>query len=222
MLANHLPPASEPESGFAAQFLMKEYDALTHELARNEDRGEARLTMFLTLVAAVIGGLVTLAASNEEAAVKLVRPVASFAIIGMLAIGVIVFLRLLKRDELTDNLIADLSSLRAIIRERLDPTGLLNTWQPFKSLWSNSTYDGNSSTKPRRRSLGKLANMMAVVNSILAGALAIVLADGIFPEDAFGDDAALAALSLVAALATLGTHLLCERAWRRRPRPEAP
>lgn len=209
VLVDHLAAASE--SGFAAQFLMKDYDALTQELERNEGRGETRLSMFMTLVTAVIAGLVTLAASDQASAANLVRPVVSFALAGMLAIGVVLFLRLLKRNEVTDGFVADLSRLRAIVRERLDPTGLLSAWRPFKPQQLNSR-DGEDPATKRRRKFGGLADTVAVINSILAGALAMVPAAEAFPQDSFGR---IAAWGLVAALATLAAHLVCESARRR-------
>lgn len=212
VLVDHLAAASE--SGFAAQFLMKEYDALTQEVERNEGRGETRLSMFMTLVTAVIAGLVTLAASDHASAANLVRPVVCFSLVGMLAIGVVLFFRLLKRNEATDGMVADLKSLRAIVRERLDPTGLLGTWRPFKrQLWSGR--GGAAATEPRRK-FGGLADTVAVINSILAGALAMVLAAEAFPADS---SSRVAAWGFVAALATLATHLVYENVrWERHER----
>ncbi len=170
-------PASSGER--AAELLMKDYDALTRELEQNETRGETRLSIYLTIVTAAIAGLVSLSTKGSGAAPLFARAVGAFALGALLALGIVLFLRMLKRDQKTDGFVRDLETAREIVRTKLDPAGLLAGWSPFKPLPLIAQMGRGSPA----RGIGGLADLVAVINSILVGGL-VLLGTGI--ERAFG------------------------------------
>jgi 8-oxo-dGTP pyrophosphatase MutT (NUDIX family) len=191
--------------GRAAELLMKDYDALTRELEQNETRGETRLSIYLTIVTAVIAGLVTLIAKGSVAPQPLARAVGAFSLGSMLALGLVLFLRILKRDEKTDGFVRDLNSVREIVRTKLDPIGLLAGWSPFKPLPGVAKKIDEAPV----REIGGLADLVAVINSILVGGL-VLLTMGIDHEFGWGGFGAV--------VVAVGTFVLHVRYRKRRAR----
>jgi len=172
--------SSMPASGrdWAAELLMKDYESLTKELELNESRGETRLSIYLTIATAVIAGLVSLSAAKSSAAPEFVRAVGAFGLSALLALGLVLFLRILKRDEKTDGFERDLKQAREIVRSRLDYAGLLVDWSPFRQ---RRTMNGNrigQAEGSKSRAIGGLADLVAVIDSIVVAGL-VLLATGV-------------------------------------------
>ena len=165
---------------WAAELLMKDYDALTRELEQNEARGETRLSIYLTIVTAVIGGVVALASSSVDRARDMAPTVGGFAMAALLALGVMLFLRMIKRNENTDGFRKDLQHARAIARGRLDPAGLLVEWRPFQAPRDRSKGSREAADNLDPRPMGGLADLVAVINSILTGGMVLVVMSGRF------------------------------------------
>lgn len=184
VLLDTLAKSGEPSAAsndWAAELLMKDYDALTQELERNEARGETRLSIYLTIVTAVIAGLVSLSAEKSQVEPTFVKAVGAFGMSALLALGLVLFLRMLKRDEKTDGFEQDLKQARDIVRSKLDPAGLLANWAPFKPKRTIPKDRIGQADGTKSRRIGGLADLVAVINSILVGGL-VLLATGV--EDA--------------------------------------
>lgn len=165
---------------WAAELLMKDYDALTKELEQNEARGETRLSIYLTIATAVIGGVVALASSDSDRTRDMAPTVGGFAMAALLALGVMLFLRMIKRNENTDGFRKDLQHARAIARGRLDPAGLLVEWRPFQAPRDRSKRSREAADNLDPRPMGGLADLVAVINSILVGGMVLVVMSGRF------------------------------------------
>ncbi|MEX2016148.1 MAG: hypothetical protein WD873_05875, partial [Candidatus Hydrogenedentales bacterium] len=70
----------------------------------NEQTGETRVNWFIGIVAAVLGGLATLATSDPEPQIPSVATVFTAALVSLLAFGGVTLLRLIKRNEVTDGI----------------------------------------------------------------------------------------------------------------------
>lgn len=167
--------ASTSSKDWAAELLMKDYEALTRELEQNEGRGETRLSIYLTIVTAVIAGLVSLSAAKSKAASpEFIAAIGVFALSALLALGIVLFLRILKRDAKTDGFVEDLKEARKIVATKLDPAKLLAEWAPFKPKQSadQDRVEQEANGEPRR--IGGLADLVAVINSILVGGIVLI------------------------------------------------
>src|SRR5262249_43231618 len=89
----------------ADKLLLAEYKHFSESIWKNEETGERRLNFFITLVTAVIAGLVALwtkkgtgdLALSERDILRITIP----ALIGLLLFGIVTFLRMLQRDRVT-------------------------------------------------------------------------------------------------------------------------
>lgn len=91
--------------------LLADLEHFGESLWRNEELGEKRLTFFVTLVTAVSAGLTALAAI-EDVAFAEVRAAAGIALLVLLVLGLVTYLRMLKRNRVTDQYKARLRVIR--------------------------------------------------------------------------------------------------------------
>jgi ABC-type multidrug transport system fused ATPase/permease subunit len=137
-------------------FLLAEYKNLADSFWRNEETGERRLNFFITLVTAVIAALVALATKQNDALTQAsVKLIAVYALLALLAFGLVTLLRLLKRNRTTD----EYKRAMALIRDQFrDADERLANYQPFKK-------------KQRALFVGGLVEIVAVINSLIVAAL---------------------------------------------------
>lgn len=145
----------------SVDFLLAEYQSLTDSFWRNEESGEKRVNFFITLVTAVIAALVALVTSQEETFKKEnAYAIAVYALLALLSFGIITLLRMIRRNQVTDEYKQALGMIRGYFRnwdERLQ------NYRPFES-------------KARKPGTGGLVDMVALINSLIAGALGALLA----------------------------------------------
>ncbi len=82
--------------------LLADYRHLAESFWNNEKTGETRVSLFIGLVTLVIGALVTLVASDDPPGDDTMRIIVMLSLFGLLMLGVITWLRILKRNETTD------------------------------------------------------------------------------------------------------------------------
>lgn len=85
----------------AKNLLLADMEHFGESLWRNEDVGEKRFNFFVTLVTAVLAGLVALATSQNEPAKQMLDPVAGWAMGVLLLFGLLSYLRMIHRNRVT-------------------------------------------------------------------------------------------------------------------------
>lgn len=108
----------------SVNFLLEEYRHFTNSFWRNEEVGEKRVNFFITLVTAVMAGLVALATKTEV----YVYPIAVFALAGLLFFGRITLKRMIQRDTVTDEYKVAMDIIRSCFRDWGDR---LQNYQPL-------------------------------------------------------------------------------------------
>ena len=156
-------PAKHEAEG-SEKFLLAEYGYLSESFWKNEETGEKRVNYLITLVTAVITAIVALATRQGDLKPGQIAWIALGACLALLAIGLLTFLRMIRRDEVTDEHKRALDDVRKRFRRR-DATGLLDGYDPFPR---------QAGTR-RRLGRGGLTELVAGVNSIVvaAGAAAV-------------------------------------------------
>jgi hypothetical protein len=142
-----------PPSEGSRDFLLAEYRYLADSFWRNEEGGEKRVNFFITLVTAVIAALVALATRQGSLTDGQLSGVAAAACLGLLAVGILTFKRLIHRNMVTDEYKRAMDLIRGIFP--------LEDYDPFPKSTS------------RRRSFGRggLTDLVAAANSIIAAAV---------------------------------------------------
>lgn len=112
------------QESYSKEFLLEEYRHFAESFWRNEEVGEKRINFFITLVTAVIAGLVALATKSEID----VYPIAVFALVVLLFFGIVMLKRMIKRDTVTDEYKLAMDMIRSRFRNWGDR---LQDYQPF-------------------------------------------------------------------------------------------
>lgn len=114
----------------AKEFLLEEYKELNNTLHINEERGEKRLDLFITLssfVIGVIGFAVKDLKSSEidSNLLKLFYWIMILLITGLILVGLVILERLKSRNNITNSLIKDIKSIRELIKNSDDNCPLI-------------------------------------------------------------------------------------------------
>jgi hypothetical protein len=149
-------PRHEPRSD-VDDFLIADYQHFADSFWRTEELGEKRLNFFISLVTAVVGALVVLATSDSGFSDAEVQWLAFSAGVALLLLGVSTLLRMLRRNTVADEYKRAMRLVRESFRARYE----LQDYEPFEKL-------------PRRLFTGGLAQTAALLNSMIAAALAAV------------------------------------------------
>lgn len=94
------------------EFLLVEYQRIGAELVANETMGDARANLFTVIWMGAVGGIVAIHASADAMKDRELANVVVLGLLGLLVIGAMTFVRLVKRACHTDLLIDALSRLR--------------------------------------------------------------------------------------------------------------
>lgn len=137
--------------------LLADHAHFSESLWRNEEMGEKRFNFFLTLVTAVLAGVVAAHGSGafEPATLHLLRRIATAAV---LIVGVWTFLRMLKRNRVTDEYKSTLGYIRELLARHLAP--------PMPDYRVPRRPDGKA--RGGWVPSGGLAETVAVINALLA------------------------------------------------------
>lgn len=180
---------------------------------KNEASGETRVQFLLTFVTAVISALVALATTVEMTTadppdsghwidIAKVTWISIFALGGLLLLGFTTFLRIVRRNCVTDEYKERSDYVRRCYKELYESTPFQN-YDPFPEMPTG---------KPK---LGGLAHLVAVVNGIILGAFVFMLKAQPFPTEAALTNRA----SLVAIVLGLFAVVI-QIAWAQRKRRE--
>ncbi len=102
-----------PETSNPTNLLVADLEHFGESLWRNEEVGEKRFNFFLTLVTAVIAGLVALHTEGKDMLdVNTLRDITNGALVGLLVLGLLTFLRMLHRNRVTDQYQRTLKHIR--------------------------------------------------------------------------------------------------------------
>lgn len=163
----------QPEPNSLADFLIADLEHFGESLWRNEDIGEKRFNFFLTLVTAVIGGLVALHTSERKPDADTLRHITNGALAGLFILGVLTYLRMLHRNRVTDQYQRTLKHIRGKLLALNQP---LTEYDVPQSL-------GAGKWKWFR---GGLAETVGAIDAVLLCSLLILNSVGIFKAGAIG------------------------------------
>jgi len=149
------------------KLLLAEYQNFYESLWRNEETGEKRINFFISLTTAILAGVVTLSTSKEIDE-SLVQQISTLILVGNFVFGLVTFVRILWRNKVTDEYKKVLDDLRKEMKNRSE------------SLGSYELPLMKPQTKQKWKFKGGLADMVAVMNSILLTALIGIWVDAQF------------------------------------------
>ena len=95
--------ADEGPDTAAKDFLLEEYRSFADSFWKHEQSGETRFNFFLALITAVLAGLVAMGADGGVSG-GILRVIVAAALLGLVAVGVVTFTRILKRNESTEGI----------------------------------------------------------------------------------------------------------------------
>ena len=183
----------------AKDFLLEEYRSFADSFWKNEQSGETRFNFFLALITAVLAGLVAMGADGGVSGGTL-RVIVAAALFALVAVGVVTFTRILKRNESTDGYKRDSERVRQTFRDHFDPNHVLQHYHPFSPQDRKPKKPGKDCRK--KRTFGGLAHTVAVINSLLAAGCAAAI---VFP---FGQSPAPEAALLAVCVSAGAVFLL--------------
>jgi hypothetical protein len=151
-----MDPKAKSPTDDSDQFLLAEHRHFTESLWKNEEVGEKRLNVFITLVTAVITALVALHAKENVLLGESRFLVTSYAMLALLAFGFVTLQRMRRRSWAAE----EYRTALKLLREKMTELGKLPAgYQPFASAVRS------------RRGSGGLGEMVALINTIILAAL---------------------------------------------------
>jgi hypothetical protein len=140
-------------------FLIAEYEHFADSFWRTEELGEKRVNFFISLLTAAVAGLVVLATSESGFSDSQVQWVAFSVGVALLLLGLSTLLRMLRRNEVTDQYKRAMGLVRKTFMNRYPLEG----YEPFPP-----------TPLPRRLFSGGLAQTTALLNSMVGAATAAI------------------------------------------------
>lgn len=162
------PPADPSDTNRSADnFALEEYKHLSALFRQNEDAGERRITLLLTLTTAVSAGLVALLTSHGTClTTDNLSYIANGAIIALLILGLVTLRRICKRNQTSDSYKVGMDRIRSYFEES---DRRLSSYHPFK------TSRGTPSFWERHRFLnGGLLTITCILNSAFIAVLGMI------------------------------------------------
>lgn len=188
-----------PEPAYARDLLIADHKYIGDLFQKNEQGGETRFNIFVTLMTGGIGGLVALMSKPNALHEVSTRVVVVVGFASLLLIGYVIWRRMIKREIASDRFKDQLDTIRETFKQHCDGAGVLDHYDLFAK--SKSVKTGNG------RTFGGLTDMVAVLNGLLAAGLTatIVLAvAGPFIELANSKSSVAAILAGAAIAAVVG------------------
>jgi hypothetical protein len=140
--------------GKPEEFAIENYKGWLESMHRSEEIGEKRLEFFIAVATAIFGAVGLLAKRGDAIDFDQAAVLAVYALPALLLFGVLTFLRMLRRDVLTD-----------LCKEQLDKT---RAWFAIGVPDAPWILDKKPGSRPL--SNGGLTVVMMVINTLLAGA----------------------------------------------------
>lgn len=152
------------------EYMLAVYNSASADFRRNEEFGDKRVNLYITLTTVVLGSLIVLVTRQFISSLQILIPAIAFGIAVVLSIGVSTFSRIIERNKQTDQYIRVMRDVGKFFVLR-DPTinPFLIELNPFKS-------------KKRRSDIIKLTSFatggylqtVAILNSLVAAALPLL------------------------------------------------
>lgn len=148
------------------EFLLKDFEQWSDSFWKNEQTGEHRLDFLLGLATAVFVALAALAKTDDGFAWKRVEPLALFALPALLLLGLLMLLRVLRRDRVSSAYIGALCAIRD------------HALRDDKKLLETITGKTKSFRK-RKWIRGAIWEIVATLNALLAGGTVFIAVGGL-------------------------------------------
>jgi len=123
----------QPDPDNLTRLMIADLEHFGQSLWRNEEIGEKRFNFFLTLVTAIIGGLVALHTAKEKPATDSLIAITNGALTGILALGILTYLRMLHRNRVTDQYQRTLKHIRNKLLSFGPPSTAYGVPQPLSA-----------------------------------------------------------------------------------------
>ncbi len=146
---------------FLKDLLLEDYRYRAEALRRSEQAGETRVNIFMGLVSVVAASLVALSNAQHGPDPSSLRLIIECATVLLAVVGCLTLMRLLIRNDHTDECKRDLDRIRQVFTEQFDRDGRLAGYSPVGApkQFSNA----------RSRKFGGLAHLIAGLNGVLVG-----------------------------------------------------
>lgn len=147
------------------------YNSASANFGRNEDFGDRRVNLFITLATAVLGGLVFLVTRQLISSLPFLIPAVAFGVAVVISIGWPTFLRIIERNKQTDEFIRSMKDVGKYFIERdssLRP--FLNEFAPWKEKKRRS-----GKIKISSFGTGGYLQTVAVLNSLVAASFPLLV-----------------------------------------------
>ena len=105
-----LPEALDAEKN-AAEYMLAVYNSSSADFRSNEQVGDRRINLYITLATAVIGGLLVLSTKQFTGSLLFSVVIICAAIIAILAVGIFTFFRMLQRNIVTDEYVRSMKNV---------------------------------------------------------------------------------------------------------------
>ena len=145
------------------EFLIAEYEHFADSFWRTEELGEKRLNFFISLLTATVAGLVLLATKESGFSAGEVQWTAFGTGLALLLLGISTLLRMLRRNDVTD----EYKRAMGLIRQSFATRYGLVDYEPFGAPL-------RAQPLPRKLFTGGLAQTAALLNGMIAGALTAI------------------------------------------------
>lgn len=162
------------------EILLEDYRYRAEALKNSEESGETRFNIFVGLATLVSAALVTLGTSEHGPKGMILRLIVVGALGALLLVGYMMLMRLLIRNERTDECKRDLDHIRQTFKDHFDDSGMLVGYYPvnppkYQNDRAKQDYCSSSLSKELKRRFGGMAHLMAMVNSMLLTGLVLTL-----------------------------------------------
>ena len=208
-----MPP--HPDPALKREFLLRDLAYWSDSFWKNEELGERRVQFLITLVTAAMAGLAALygyaresTPLTDEQAATLVLRVALPALLGLLAIGAVTFLRMVHRDRVSDDY-----KDRADIVRRLVVGDVAHFWMSKPKCLENverGIFPYVDADRRRKWSQGGLVITVTSLNTVLMAVLVGLLV-WMLTGAGIGSNPAWLSAAAAAAIAWFGQILYAKR-----------
>jgi|GEM_PF-735785 len=149
-------------------FLLAEYSQIADSFLKNEELGEARVSFYVILVTAIIGGGITLLDIGDFPNIRELFIITSVI---LYLFGFLVLKRMIKRNISTDEYLRALSLIRNYFASK--DTEVV----PYLLFYTNKTIAREYTTRDLFGKNGGLVEMVSFLNSIIVGVTCYLLLD---------------------------------------------
>ena len=153
------------------EYMLAVYNSASADFRRNEDFGDRRVNLYITLATAVLGGLIVLVTRQFISSPQLLIPAVAFGIAVVVSIGVGTFLRIIERNKATDEYIRSMRDAgKFFILSEPSIKPFLNEFDPFSAKKRRS-----EKIKLLSPATGGYLQTVAMLNSLVAASLPLLI-----------------------------------------------